>query len=81
MATGRVSTGTTARQISAVDTDILAHANITGTEQVGGVGGVTSEPCFGFVHVKATGASTANVDTAVAAISDVEYLPGEVAVA
>lgn len=77
MATGRISTDGIARQISDVATDIDAEVNISGTVQVGGVGGTTTEPCHGFVHIVATGTATSDVDNAVAAVSTAAYIPGE----
>lgn len=81
MATGRISTTGIAQQISDVGTAIDAELNISAVAQVGGVGGVTTEPCMGFVHIVATGTATTDVDNAVAAVSTADYIPGEAAVA
>ena len=78
MATGRVGgAGGDGVDIAAVATALDAELNITAAIQVGGIGGVTTEPCLGFVHTKITGTTTTDVDNAVAAVATGAYLPGE----
>lgn len=58
--TGRVSTSGIAQDIGTVLTNVEADVATVdaSTIQVGGVGGTTTEPCHGFVHVKAVVAGT-----------------------
>ena len=81
MATGRIGAATNADAIGDIATAIEAELNISGSIQVGGVGGVTSEPCHGFVHIVATGTADTDIDAAVAAVAGADFIPGEVAVA
>lgn len=59
-ATARVSTSGIAQDIGTVLTNVEADAETVdaATFQVGGVGGVTTEPCHGPVHVVAVVAGT-----------------------
>lgn len=78
MATGRIGgSGGDGVDLGTLATAIDAEVNISAVAQIGGVSGVTTEPCFGFVHVKATGTATTDIDNAVAAVSTAAYLPGE----
>ena len=80
MATGRIGgSGGDGVDLTAQATALDAEVNISAVVQVGGVGGVTTEPCHGFVHNKATGTATTDIDNAVAAVATAAYLPGEVA--
>lgn len=73
--TGRVSTTGIAQDIATVLANIEADVatNDTSTIQVGGVGGTTTEPCMGFVHVKATVAGTGATANDAAADAESEW--------
>lgn len=89
--TGRVSTTGIAQDIATVLTNLEADVATVDADtiQVGGVGGTTTEPCFGFVHVKAVVAGTGDDAELAAADAIAEFagaldghnialIPGEV---
>ena len=80
MATGRIGgSGDDGVDLTAQATALDAEANISAVAQIGGISGSTTEPCFGFVHNKATGTATTDIDNAVDAVATAAYLPGEAA--